>query len=145
MRIDAAGPDDLAIVRSLVASAGLPLDGLGSHEPTTVLVARDGGHVVGTASLERHGSDGLVRSVAVVEEHRGSGVGSALTDAVMSEANAQGLRALYLLTETAPDFFAARGFQRIARDDAPAGVAASIEWSEACGESAIPMTLRLAD
>jgi len=144
MRIDAASPDDLDAVRTLVASSGLPLDGLGAHQPTLVLVARQGGRLVGTAALEGHGPDGLLRSVAVDPAARGQGVGSALTAAALADAGRQGMRAVYLLTDTVPGFFTRHGFDRTGRDGAPDGIAASVEWSEACGESAIAMVLALA-
>jgi amino-acid N-acetyltransferase len=139
MRIDLARPEDLGAVRTLISSSGLPLDGLGTHEPTSVLVARDGERIVGTAALERYGSDGLLRSVAVASDARGQGTGAALTDATLAEAARHEVRTVYLLTETADRFFESQGFERMARDDAPPAVAASIEWSEACGESAVPM------
>jgi amino-acid N-acetyltransferase len=54
------------------------------------------------------------------------------------------LRALYLLTETAAEFWPRFGFVRIARDAAPPGVRDSAEWSGGCPASAVAMRLDLA-
>jgi len=111
--------------------------------PTSLFVARDGGHVVGAVALERHGGDGLLRSLVVDPSRRGNGIGSGLTAAAEEEASRQGLGGVYLLTETARGFFAGRGYDTVTRDGAPEPVMASIEWSVACGETAVPMWKRL--
>lgn len=120
-----------------LAVAGLPLDGL-FDVPTSVFCASEGSSEVAWAALEHHGDAGLVRSVVVLPERRHSGVGSVLMDAVEVAADERGLP-LYLLTETAADFFAGRGYRRIPRDGAPPAVMESIEWAVACGDSAVPM------
>ncbi len=138
--IESARPSDLPAVRDLIESVGLPLDGFG-EVPTEVFVAREGESVVGTASLETHGGDGLLRSVAVDELWRGDGIGDALVRAAEVQAHRIGLAAVYLLTDTAGEFFAGRGYLVIDRDAGPVPIMASIEWSVACGETAIPMML----
>lgn len=139
--IGRAHPSDLTTVRDLIRRAGLPLDGLG-QAPADVFVARSGAEVVGTAALERHGGHGLLRSLAVSEQHRGTGVGSRLAEAAEERARDLGLDGVYLLTDTAPAFFTGRGYVVIERDAAPEPVMVSVEWAVACGESAVPMVLR---
>lgn len=138
--IDAAGSDDLAAVRSLVAAAELPLDGLG-EVTTRFFVARAGDEIVGAVAVERHGAHALLRSLVVDPGVRGRGVGAALADQAEAHAREVGLDGVYLLTETVPGFFSARGYRTIGRDSAPEPVMGSVEWSEACGESAVPMML----
>jgi len=130
-------------VRALLLEAGLPLDGL-LEVPTTVFVARDHGRVMGAVALERHGEDGLLRSLVVDPGRRGERLGSALADAAEREASRLGLGAVYLLTETAALFFAARGFEMVDRADAPAAIVGSIEWSVACAETAEAMVKHVA-
>lgn len=132
---------DLAAFRSVVTRAGLPLDGLGAV-PTDVFVASVGGHVVGVAAIERHGTHGLVRSVAVDPGHQGRGIGTALLDSLERHALETGIEGLYLLTETAEAFFAGRGYLPIGRDAGPVSVMASVEWSSACPDSAVAMARR---
>jgi len=139
--IESAQPSDLPVVRDLIESVGLALDGFGAV-PTEVFVALDGGEVLGTASLENHGGHGLLRSVAVEENRRGCGIGGALAGAAETYAREVGLDGVFLLTETAQVFFAGRGYSVIDRDAGPGPVMESIEWTSACGEDAIPMVLR---
>lgn len=137
-----AGTSDLGAVRTLLVEAGLPLDGL-MAVVTVPFVARDGDRIVAAVALERHGEDGLLRSLVVGPEHRDMGLGTALLDAAESEALRLGLGAVYLLTETASRFFAGRGYDRIDRADAPQAIMKSVEWSAACADTAVPMRKRL--
>lgn len=139
-----AADEDLPQVRARLAAAGLIDDGL-MEVPTSLFVARRGDDVVGAAALELHGGDGLVRSVVVGDDYRGSGLGSRLLDAVESEAGRLGLAGLYLLTETAAPFFTRRGYEIIGRDAGPDAVMASIEWCVACSDTAVAMRKVMGD
>lgn len=129
-------------VDRLVAGAGLPLDDIDrcrAHQ----LVVREGDAIVGTAALEVRGEDAILRSVAVAPSHRGRGLGDVLVRAAIERAREQRLRGLYLLTETAADFFPRFGFERSRRQDAPEAILASAEYCTVCGSSAVAMTLDL--
>lgn len=136
--LDAGSESDLPAIRALLSDSGLPLDGL-MEVPTRLVVARHGERVVGAGALEHHGTAGLIRSVVVSPEVRASGIGSGIVAALEQTADEDGLSGTYLLTDTAEAFFARRGYRRIGRGDAPDAVKASVEWAEACGQSAIPM------
>ncbi len=138
VRIEPARPENLVDIFGLLEAAGLPAAGLTDHLPT-VLVARVGGQLVGTAALELYGDAALLRSVAVGEEWRGRGLGTALVRAALDLGCRQGVREFYLLTETAPGFFARLGFRVIPRSEVPAPVRASAEFRGACPETAVTM------
>jgi len=137
-----ARPADWPRIADLVRDAGLPLDGLEVHLATTI-VARDAERVLGCAALEPYGTDALLRSVAVLPSHRGRGLGEALTAAAIAYARRQGVRAIYLLTETAAGFFPRFGFEETSRDAVPPAVRASVEFTTACPASATAMRLQL--
>lgn len=137
-----ARPADWPRIADLVRDAGLPLDGLEAHLATTI-VARDAERVLGCAALEPYGTDALLRSVAVLPSHRGRGLGEALTAAAIAYARRQGVRAIYLLTETAAGFFPRFGFEETSRDAVPPAVRASVEFTTACPASATAMRLQL--
>jgi amino-acid N-acetyltransferase len=99
--------------------------------------------IVGVAGVEVYGDAGLLRSAAVLPAHQGTGIGKRLTEDRIDWARARGLRTVYLLTETAADYWPRFGFSRIGRDEAPAAVAASVEWSGGCPASAVAMALDL--
>lgn len=131
-----AGAADVAAVRTLVASAGLPLDGL---DDAVVLMVESEGAVVGAIALERHDDGGgaafLLRSAAVDPSSRGRGVGSALTRAALGRVDAEGAP-VALLTESAEDWFPRFGFAVVGRDRLPAALQASAELRGACPASA---------
>ena len=129
---------DAPEVLDLLARVSLPTAGLLEHLETTI-VARMDRRVVGSAALEVYADGALLRSVAVDPTFRGTGLGHRLTEAATARARALGLPALYLLTTTAEDFFRRFGFSRIARQDAPESVRASVEFRYACPASAIVM------
>jgi amino-acid N-acetyltransferase len=99
--------------------------------------------VVAALRLERYGPVGLLRSLVVEPGHRGRGLGRALTGRQVEAARSRGVRHLFLLTETAAPFFAARGFRRVGREEAAAAVGASIELTAVCPQSAVCMRLDL--
>lgn len=142
IRIEPATRDDADALLALMERAQLPTDGLRDHLDAA-LVARDGDRVVGSAAIEVYADGGLLRSVAVDADHRGAGLGERLTAAAIEDAERRALPALYLLTTTAERFFPRFGFERIAREDVPASVQASIEFRGACPASAVVMLKRL--
>ena len=89
----------------------------------------------GLVGIEIHGADALLRSLVVAPELRASGLGSALVRRAESHARAQGARCMYLLTTTAERFFAGRGYARLDRSDAPAGIRATREFADICPAS----------
>ena len=140
--VEAAQPEDLQAMLALVARNGLPQDGLRDHM-RTALVAREGRSVVGSAALEVYGTAALLRSVAVDSSLRGNGVGQQLTRAALELARSQGITHVYLLTETAGDFFPRFGFRTIERSAVAPAVRRSLEFTCACPESAQAMVLSM--
>ena len=126
---------DLRDIQDLLTDALLPVDGVAGSLPTFVVAEHDG-KLVGAAGLELCGEDALLRSVVVAPEWRSRGLGRELMDRVIAEGKARRLRALYLLTTTAEQFFPAFGFERTTRDRVPDGVRATAEFETACPASA---------
>lgn len=136
--IEKATDADAGDILELLKRASLPTDGVLLHLPT-LLIARRIGRIVGTVALEIYPEGGLLRSVAVDASLRGHGLGHRLTEAAIREAEARRLPALYLLTTTAEDFFPRFGFVRVTRDEVPASVRQSVEFTAACPDSAVVM------
>ena len=129
---------DLPEIRALLERLQLPLAGVDDHLPT-MLVAREGDHVVGTAGLELYADGALLRSVAVEPGWQGKQLGHQLTDAALHLATTHGANAVFLLTTTAERFFPRFGFEPIEREQVPPSVRASVEFQSACPASAIVM------
>ena len=132
---------DLADIETMVATAGLPLDGLAAcvSGGTAVICREHDGCLLGVAATERYGDVALLRSVAVHPPVRGHGLGRALAERALADAQAGGAHEAWLLTATAEPFFAGLGWSRADRADAPAAVAASVEFASACPTTAIAM------
>jgi amino-acid N-acetyltransferase len=119
---------------ALLAASALPTEGVGDQFLSGYVVARHRDRLVGVAGLERYGTSGLLRSVAVDPSQRGSGLGIALTaDRLVA---ARHLDAVYLLTTTAADFYRRFGFVAFPRAEVPAAIAGSPELSTICPSSA---------
>ena len=142
MTVRAASVADLPAIRGLLSDAGLPLDGIDEAFEHGVVAAEAGGAVVGAAAVERYGSDGLLRSVVVAPGLRGTGLGHGLVAASEALARDLDIRDLYLLTETAGEWFAGLGYEPVDRAAAPAGIAGSWEFRFACVERGVLMRRR---
>jgi len=129
---------DLPAIERLLTEAHLPLAGVTETLPGFVVAEADD-TIVGTAALEVCCESALLRSVAVAPEWRSRGLGRALVTRVIADAEARGLRALYLLTTTAEHYFPSFGFHQITRDDVPAELRQTQEFTGACPASAIVM------
>jgi amino-acid N-acetyltransferase len=135
-----ATPEDWSAVEALLQDAKLPLDGARAHFQNFTL-AFQGEGLVGCAGYERYGEVGLLRSVAVREALRGSGLGKQLTEQVLSAARTNGVTQMVLLTETAINFFPRFGFKQIERGNVPLPALASLEFTTACPDTAAAMLL----
>jgi amino-acid N-acetyltransferase len=139
-KIEKTNPDDLGSARRLLSEADLPTQGL---EETELWCARDSSdQIVGIAGLETWGRQGLLRSVVVEAKERKSGLGKAIVERILREAKARDLVEMYLLTETAPRFFAKLGFRAIERASVKGDVLKSVEFREVCPDTP-PMKLIL--
>ena len=140
--IERALPADRPAIEALLASNDLPLDGLALALPLAV-VAREGGSVVGSAAVEAYGPAGLLRSVCVSPAVRGTGLGRALVVAAEEAAAAAGVTDLFLLTETAEEWFPRLGYECVTRGEVPEALLASPEFASVCPESSAVMRKRL--
>ncbi len=101
------------------------------------------GEIVGVAGIEIYGDYGLMRSLAVSKSHRGIGLAGKLLQQVERLAASKNLKTIYLLTETAPDYFEKKSYEKITRADVPPVVQKSSEFSHVCPQSAIVMQKKL--
>ncbi|HEV8572867.1 MAG TPA: HAD-IIA family hydrolase [Actinomycetota bacterium] len=135
-RIRQAGPGDGEAVERLVRSAGLqviPSD----TESGRIFVAEEEA-VLATAACERRGNQAYLRSVAVQDELRGSGLGTLLVAAAAQAAADDGAESLFLFTQDARAFFERLGFEALETSDAPRWIGEG-ESARCCGESATLM------
>ena len=133
-----ARPADLPAIEQLLSVAQLPIAGV-TESLSGFVIAEFDGRIVGTAALEVCGENAVLRSVAVAPEWRSRGLGRALVTSSVANAEARGLRSLYLLTTTAEHYFARFGFHPVARDQVPPDVQGAEQFLNGCCSSAVVM------
>jgi len=136
LRAEPARPHDLRGALDLLGRAELTDQDVAERWGHYFVVREDDGRVVGVAGLEIHGEDGLLRSVAVDADYRGQGLAASLVEAALERAKRVQLRSVYLLTTTARDYFARRGFVDCPREEAPAAIRGSWEFRVGCPSTA---------
>lgn len=140
VEIRRARPADLDEIERLLNDAELTTLGVADHLEE-FLVAEDGRAIVGCAGLETYGASALLRSVVVRPEHRNRRIGGRLVAELLDGARRDAVRTVYLLTTTAPGYFAQIGFREVPRDQIDLSVQASQEFSAECCATAKAMRL----
>ncbi|MES2060572.1 MAG: arsenic resistance N-acetyltransferase ArsN2 [Bacteroidota bacterium] len=141
MIIDQASPYKEKVIE-LLAAEKLPVADLPQTLDNFIVAIQDG-NVVGVGGVEVYGLYGLLRSLAVRPDHRSTGIAGKLLARLDNVSKKNGLSVLYLLTETAPAYFERKNYTKITRDDVPAEVQRSSEFSHVCPVSAIVMKKEL--
>lgn len=119
MKVEKARISDVPQIHKLVNSYGLrgqmlprPMSEI-YESLRDFFVIREGDMVVGCGALHICWGDLLeVKAVAVVEEKQHTGVGSALVEECLAEANELNVPEVFVLTYE-PDFFARFGFRQV--------------------------------
>ena len=123
---------------ALLSAEKLPTSDL----PATLknfLAMAENDELIGVSGLETYGKYGLLRSLAVRSDYRNRSIAGKLVEQIENIAAAEGLKAIFLLTETASDYFSRKGYRIITRTEIPFEVQQSSEFSHLCPQSAIAM------
>jgi UDP-N-acetylmuramate: L-alanyl-gamma-D-glutamyl-meso-diaminopimelate ligase len=134
---------DMAPIRELLQRSGLPDPADDADFPSFFFLRNESGYA-GCVALEVLGEDAILRSLAVDPEWRGGGYGWLLADTVIGQARLRGVRRIYLLTEYASDFFAAKhGFRVVDRSTVSPAVASARTFQGSTGSAFVAMRLDL--
>lgn len=128
--------------REAVKSAGLPHQDL-NYQNQVLISYYDGNKLVGTGGLEVINQFALLRSVSVNATNRGQNLGKQITADLLKSVEKSKLDAVFLLTETAKDFFEKQGFEPVSRDSAPVEIQSTTQFSSMCPVSASFMVKKL--
>lgn len=129
--IDGSSPE----FRAALVAADLPIDDLEERGRSFFSLSR-GGAKVAFGGYELHGEDALLRSIVVLPEYKGRGVGETATGILLERARLDGARHAYLLTTTAAPFFEKLGFKKIDRTSLPEAILATRQASTLCPQTA---------
>ncbi|MFL5747170.1 MAG: arsenic resistance N-acetyltransferase ArsN2 [Niastella sp.] len=138
IKIAKAGNEQRQAIITLLQSEKLPVEDLPASMEN-FFVALNADKVIGAIGLEQYDNCGLLRSMVVDKEYRNKNTASQLLQELETYAIALSIDCMYLLTETAPGYFGKKGYQKIAREEAPRAIHASSEFSHVCPVSAIVM------
>lgn len=130
-------------VMAIIGNCGLHTQDITETMLRNFLVARKGDQIVGVAGLEVSAGNALLRSLGVVENHRGRGIAKSLIASVEKYALTRQIDTLYLLTQTAKDFFVKLGYRSIERAKAPREIQSFSEFKSICPDSAVCLYKRL--
>lgn len=137
-----ADSNDFKTVTTLLQSENLPIEDIVRELPH-FFVIEDGNNVIAVGGLEVYGNDGLVRSMIVDPNYRNRSLAAILLNKLQEYAAEQGITALYLITTTAREYFAKKGFKAIAREEVSSSLASSREFSTLCPSTATVMMRKL--
>ncbi|WP_255193333.1 arsenic resistance N-acetyltransferase ArsN2 [Natronobeatus ordinarius] len=129
---------DREYVESTLERCGLPTADLETALEHLFVCSADGRRI-GVGGLEPCAEYALLRSVAVEPSARGEGYGTAITERLLEHAREDGFSTTYLLTTTAADFFADRGFEPVDRAAVPEPVCRTEEFTDICPSTAMCM------
>lgn len=144
MQIRNANKADLGTIQNLLSENDLPVEDVSTTLIEGFLVAEDArGTVVGSGGLEQIGSSVLLRSLALTQEWRGTGVARKLVELLEDNARSLGQQEVWLLTTTAERFFERAGYERVNRDEVPSDVRLCTQFAVLCPSTALCMRKRL--
>ena len=138
LHIENARVTDKQAIISLLQQAHLLTDDLPVDLPDFV-IAKEQGTLAGVAGLERFGPVALLRSVAVDPQHQGKQIAASLIGLLLKIAKVNGLDEVYLITTSADRYFERHGFRPVNRQDVPAAIQQTQQFSDLCPSSAIVM------
>lgn len=133
-----ANPEDFLPVCALLESENLPVSDL-RKDMKDFFLAEMENQTVASIGIDRYGQDALLRSMVVNSPQRNLGIASELVSHLEAHARQQGIYTLYLITNTAEDYFARMAFEPITREQVPSLVATSAEFNGLCPASSTIM------
>ncbi len=127
---------------SLLKKEDLPISDI--HEKSVQLfVCVNADKIIGVVGLENYAPTGLLRSLVVHTEYKGIGIGRILINHIISHCKINKISEIYLLTETAENYFLKNGFYTISRNELPAAIKRTKEFTDICPVSAVAMFKQL--
>jgi len=133
---------ELEEVKSLLATCELPVSDIAEAAALRFFGIRSADRMLaGIVGLEMFNSTALLRSLAVAPAERNRGLATTLTLFAERYARDHDLDALYLLTNTAADFFRRRGYAELTREQAPQAIRSTKQFTTLCPVNAVLLGL----
>jgi N-acetylglutamate synthase-like GNAT family acetyltransferase len=136
-------PEERKEIDGLLAACGLaPLPR--AFPLSNVLVALEGGRVVGVVALEVVTRRGVAFGLAIASEAGRDGLGTSLLRSLVSRAQELGLRDLYAVPGDEEALFEPLGFHAVDPGNVPPEIHTAATFREAAGDGSVVLRLELA-
>lgn len=132
----------LSDIETLLQKCELPFEDCNEHLDNFFGIT-SGDRLCAIGALQIIGSVALLRSIAVLPDHRGKGLAAVITQYLLDLARSKGVNELYLLTETAEGYFAQFEFRTVDRDAVPDEIKSTRQFVSLCPSGAQTMRLHL--
>ena len=142
MKYRDAVTSDIEQIESLLKEYSLPINDIFENINNFIIAEQDN-KIVGLGGFEKHGEIVLLRSITVTQEYRGKAIGKSIYQLLESKISRLGINQLYLLTETAADYFKNIGFTIKERINVPEAVMRTKQFSALCPSTAVVMFYEL--
>lgn len=129
---------DLSAVTAFLQANNLPVLDL-AEENVEIYTKYIQEELVATIGLEKYGDKALLRSLAVKEEFRNLNLAHTMITGLFDLCYSEGITDVYLLTTTADKYFRRKGFVPIEREQVPATIRQTREFTSICPSSAVVM------
>ena len=96
-------------------------------------------NLIAIGGIEIYGHHGLMRSFVVAQDQRSKGISKNMFNIIKEKAISLGVTSIYLLTETATEYFEKLGFRVIKRTEVPESIKNTKQYKELCPNSATVM------
>jgi amino-acid N-acetyltransferase len=138
MTIQKANRKDLPGILKLLNLFKLPVqdvvDNLGNF-----YVLKENDRMVACVGLEKFETTCLLRSLAIVEDKQGLGLGKFLVEEILKEIKKGGIKTVYLMTTDAADYFEKFNFRVVCRKHVHEDIRNTLEFTTLCPESVLCM------
>lgn len=136
--------EDMSDVRALVSDLEWSLELFPDDVHRDFYVLHNEHGFIGCVALEVYDEAAILRALAIQKDSRGVGYGWLLADTAVQVARHRGVKRIYLLTENAGDFFAAKlGFRVVDVSTVSHAVANAPSFQSQQGTGAVAMRLDL--
>jgi amino-acid N-acetyltransferase len=142
MNLRSAIKTDLEVINELLNASNLPSSDIEEHLEG-FMVYEEEEKIIAIGGFEKHGNDALVRSITTEPRSQGKGIGKSIYKSIEHNARSLGVTTLYLLTETAEEFFKKLGFSVKDRTGIPESIIKSKQYSLLCPSTATLMCKQL--
>jgi len=133
---------DLPQLENLLHANRLPTQDC-AEQPEIFYGIYNHGALIAAGGLEPAENHVLLRSVVVHPQFRGRGLARRISEFLIGRAESEGRTAVYLLTETAANYFENLGFAAVSRENVPLSITRTRQFSALCPDSASCLVMTL--